>query len=100
MDGENKIAAFEIATGSSNGETVSLDDRLVLPCSFSPLAFSTSFSFSSPPLSSPLPSHLLIQVNLANPDACAKLPKHLRLKAAQNVLAMQAQLEAMLATLR
>eukprot|EP00960_Hanusia_phi_P073576 768042-Hanusia_phi.AAC.7 len=60
MDGENKIAAFEIATGSSNGETV----------------------------------------NLANPDACAKLPKHLRLKAAQNVLAMQAQLEAMLATLR
>jgi hypothetical protein len=31
---------------------------------------------------------------------CSALPKSMKLKAAQNVLAMQAQLEAMLANLR
>jgi hypothetical protein len=39
-------------------------------------------------------------MNIADPAVCAALPKSVKLKAAQNVLAMQAQLEAMLANLR
>lgn len=38
--------------------------------------------------------------NVADPTVCAALPKDVRLKAAKNVLAMQQQLEAMLANLR
>jgi hypothetical protein len=40
------------------------------------------------------------EVNVADPSVCAKLSKDARLKAAQNVMAMQQQLEAMLAQLR
>uniref|UniRef100_A0A6U2H2B3 Borealin N-terminal domain-containing protein n=1 Tax=Hemiselmis andersenii TaxID=464988 RepID=A0A6U2H2B3_HEMAN len=40
------------------------------------------------------------EVNIADSEAVARMPKEARLKAAQNVLAMQAQLEAMLATLQ
>jgi len=39
-------------------------------------------------------------MNIADPVVCAGLNKSMKLKAAQNVLAMQAQLEAMLANLR
>ena len=39
-------------------------------------------------------------INIADPTVCAALPKNMKLKAAQNVLAMQAQLEAMLANLQ
>lgn len=40
------------------------------------------------------------EYNVADSSVVANLPKEARLKAAQNVLAMQAQLEAMLATLQ
>jgi hypothetical protein len=40
------------------------------------------------------------EVNVADPAVCAKLPKDARLKAVQNVMAMQQQLEAMLVQLR
>ena len=40
------------------------------------------------------------EYNVADSNVVANLPKEARLKAAQNVLAMQAQLEAMLATLQ